>query len=173
MKEWKGIVFGCIAFFVVPIVIFGYLSRESIRSKTEPVFSETVESPEFKEESFNRIVRELEIKEMNGFLFKGHSQRPIYVPIFVGKSPKGSEAVRAAFPKARPMEIERVAREASALARANGGKPSEIYEAGGNGRDCVYFSGDFIILEPESKAASEPLDELQMKHFLGSCLKEK
>ena len=173
MKEWKGIVFGCIAFFVVPIVIFCSFSKESARSRTEPVFSEVIESPVFREEKFNRIIRELDIAKLNGFLFLGHPRRSIYAPIFIGKSPKGATAVRNCFPQVRQVEADRVESEVSALALSGGEKPETLYDASGNGRDGIYFCGDSVILAPEPRTTSVFLDEPQMKHFLHRYLSGK
>lgn len=171
MKEWKGIIFGCVAVFVIPIVIFGYLSKENIRTQTEPLLEETVETPDFKAEKFSGIIHKLKIGKITGYLFQEHPQRPIYAPVFIGKSPEGAAAVRSCFPNAKAVDPERIASEVSAL-RLTGVEPGDIFAAEGNGRDSMYFCGDCVIFSPEPQSTSVYLDDLQRKHFLYSYLKK-
>ena len=172
MKEMLGIVIG-IAIFVGMFLILANLSKDEQKGRTVPVLQYEWEKAEFDDETIQKLLTDLDVKNLHGFLFRKDSQTAMYYPVFIGKSLKGKDAVKAVFPEAKSVLIQRKERETSALKLL--GEDVKEYFAGkrSDSKGQIDFSNDYLIITFPPETTNVFLDEIQMEHFLHRYFKKK
>lgn len=167
MKEIAGIVIGIILMIVVPILVIGYIGSDEQKGRTIPVQSFAWEYAVFDDDMVRNTLKDLDIREMEGLLFRQDSQTPLYFPVYIGKSKKGKEAIKLYFKNAKEMPGERYEREISALKLMGAKEPVQLFLGKtGKGDEKIYFSGSFVVVTFPPQATDVFLDEPQMIHFL-------
>ena len=170
-KEYLGIGLG-ILFFAVAFVSCIISSKDDQAGRTEPVAQYAWNQVVFKDAELNKVIEDLQVKNIKGFLFRKDSQTPIYTTVYVGKSAKGSDAVKAYFPDAKEVEASYKSREESALKILGVEKPV-LYTGKKIRNDIeITFMGDYVIITFSPESTDKILDKMQMLHFLHRYFKE-
>ena len=170
-KEALGIGIGILCFAAA---IYGLIlgSKDDEKGRTEPVAQYTWQKATFADKELNQIVEDLQLKYIHGFLFRKDSMTPVYFPIYIGKSAKGAEGIKAYFPDAKKAFSGYMSREEAALKILDVKNPV-IYSGKKIRNDIeVFFADDFVIITFASQATNVVLDNMQMEHFLHRYFRE-
>ena len=172
VKEGVGIGIG-ILFLIIAIISLGILSKDDQKGKTVPVLQYSWEQANFENPSIAAALKDLGIKEIKGFLFQKDSQTPLYYAIYLGKSPKGKDAVKAYFKNGKAYPEGLMKREESSLKLAGSKNPTVF--AGSRVKDTaeINFCDDFVVISFDALATNVKLDELQLQHFIHRFFKKK
>ena len=172
--KWKEALGICIGILFFAAAIYGLIlgSKDDQKGRTEPVAQFSWQKATFANEDLNKIVEDMQLKYIHGFLFRKDSLTPVYYPVYIGKSAKDADAVKAYFPDAKPGFSGYLIREESAL-KLLGVEKSEIFSGKKINSDIeVFFTGNYIIITFAPQATNIVLDELQMDHFLHRYFRE-
>ena len=173
MKEKIGIFIGIICVVVLPIVILGVLSKDEQNARRIPVHTWAWKKAEFADEKLNKILKDLDAEAVDGFLFRKDSQTPMYFPIYIAKSPKGKDAVKAYFKETKEPVMDYLYREKAALKTLGKDVDKFLIGATEKGKYVLYICDDFLVVTFEVTATNKMLNEMQMTHFLHRYFKKK
>ena len=172
MKEGIGICIG-IVFIILAVVSFGILSKDEQKGRTQPVLQYTWEKAVFDDQMVQNVLKELDIEKISGFLFQKDSRTPMYFAVYIGKSPKGKEAVKKYFANSTKFPQGFKAREEAAL-KILGEKDPVVH----SGKDLQHkielnYSGDYVIVSYAPQSTNVVLDEPQQTHFIHRYFQKK
>ena len=171
LKEALGIGIG-ILFFAAAIYVFILGSKDDQEGRTVPVAQFSWEKATFENQDLNKITEDLQLNDIHGFLFRKDPMTPMYFSIYIGKSAKGADAIKAYFPDAEKSFSGYMTREESAL-KLLGAENPEIFSGKKINNDIeVCFAGDFVIFTFAPQGTNVVLDDLQMNHFLHRYFKK-
>ena len=170
-KDVIGISLGII-FLLVAVAGLWMSSKADQKGRTTPAARYSWEKVTFQDPELNKILKDLQVGYTHGFLFRKDSLTPIYFPVYIGKSAKGAEAVKAYFPNAKQSLSGYMIREESALKLLGIEKPA-IFSGKKIRNDIeISFSGDDIIISFTTQSTNVVLDPPQMIHFLHRYFKK-
>ena len=172
-KERIGIILGIILAVIVPVISLGILSKDDQKGRTEPVLQYEWEQAVFDHQTIQKTLDDLGIKEIKGFLFQKDSRTPLYFAVYIGKSPKGKDAVKNYFKNITKFPTGFKIREESAL-KILGEQNPDIY----SGKDVdhkaeINFSGDYIVVSYAPQSTNIVLDDPQKTHFIHRYFRKK
>jgi hypothetical protein len=171
-KEGIGIGIG-IFFLIAAIFSFGLLSKDDQKGRTEPVLQFSWEQANFENPTVDKTLKDLQVQEIKGFLFQKDSQTPLYYAIYLGKSMKGKDAVKAYFKNGKAYPEGLMKREESSLKLAGVATPAICSGARVKDTAEINFYEDFVIISFDAQATNVKLDELQKQHFIHRYFKKR
>ena len=94
--KWKEALGICIGILFFAAAIYGLIlgSKDDQKGRTEPVAQFSWQKATFANEDLNKIVEDMQLKYIHGFLFRKDSLTPVYYPVYIGKSAKDADAVK-------------------------------------------------------------------------------
>lgn len=173
VKEGFGILTGIILAVVIPVLSLGILSKDNQKGRNEPVMQLAWEQAEFRDQTVETTLKDLDIKKIQGFLFRENSQTPVYYAVYVGKSQKGKDAVKAYFKDSKQYPAGYYKREEATMKILGDANPAIFSGKKVKNEIEICYSGDYVIISYASQATNTILDELQMEHFLHRYFQKK
>lgn len=170
LKEGIGIGIG-ILFIAISILSLGILSKDDQKGRTVPVLQSSWEKANFENKLVQETVKDLDIKNLKGFLYQKDSQTPMYFAIYIGKSPKGADEIKKYFKGSAPYPEGYKAREESSMKIL--GSPAPVICSGKRDKDLeINYSGDHVIISYPPQSTNVVLDEIQKEHFIHRYFKK-